>query len=190
MGNFYKNLCLLGPGQSDVAAALERHGRVAFVTPQENRMTVAFDLESDEIGDPGELGDLALTLSQDLACPVLAAAVYDDDVLLLGLYDHGKQIGEYNSSGPSNLRPSALTKAFERRKHLRVWLLLRAPRFPFFIFESLRHSLLLRALGAPQWAYATGYGYLQRGERPAGLSDSQLIHVGTPRPFSPKPWKG
>ena len=71
MGNFYKNLCLVGPGQSDVAAALERHGRVAFVTPEENRMTVAFDLESDEIGDPAELGDLALTLSQDLDCPVL-----------------------------------------------------------------------------------------------------------------------
>jgi len=190
MGNFYKNLCLLGPGQSDVAAALERHGRIAFVAPEENRMTVAFDLESDEIGDPAELGDLALTLSQDLACPVLAAAVYDDDLLLLGLYDRGKQVGEYNSSGGSTLSPSALATAFETRHQLKVWLLLRAPRFPFFIFESYRHSLILRALGAPQWAYATGYAYLQRGERPAGLSDSQLIHVGTPRPFNPKPWKG
>jgi hypothetical protein len=189
MGNFYKNLCLLGPGQSDVAAALERHGRIAFITPEENRVTVAFDLEADETGDPAELGDLALTLSQDLGCPALAAAVYDDDVLLLGLYDRGKQVGEYNSAGRSDLSPSALTKAFETRNYLRVLLLLRAPRFPFFIFESYRHSLLLRALGAPQWAYATGYAYLQRGERPPGLGDSQLIHVGTPRPFNPKPWK-
>ena len=189
MGNFYKNICLLGPGQPAVAAVLERHGRVAFVTPEKNRVTVAFDLESDEIGDPVELGDLALTLSQELACPTLAAAVYDDDVLLLGLYERGKQVGEYNSSGPSNLSPSALAKAFEARHRLRLWLLLRAPRYPFFVFESYRHSLVLRALGAPQWACAAGYGYLQRGERPAGIDESQLVHVGTSRPFRARPWK-
>jgi hypothetical protein len=188
MGNFYKNLILLGPSQLEVAGALERYGRVAFVTPEKNGITVTFDLESDEIGDPAELGDLALTLSRDLECPVLAAAVYDDDVLLLGLYDRCGQLGEYESSGASTLSTSGLAKAFRvERRGLRLWLLLRAPRLPFFVFESFRHSLLLRILGAPQWAYATGYPYLQRGERPAGLESSRLVHVGTPRPWRDRP---
>jgi len=39
MGNFFKNLSLLGPSQSDVAAALERHDRIACVTPERNRFT-------------------------------------------------------------------------------------------------------------------------------------------------------
>ena len=183
MGNFYKNLTLVGPGQAEIVKALEAHQRVAYVSPSLNGVTVIFDLDADEIGDPAELGDLALTLSQALGCSALAAAVYDDDVLLLGLYDRGNQIGEYTSDGASNLSVSALMKAFGVQERIALWLLLRAPHLPLFLFESFRHRLLLRRLRAPPWAVATGYKYIQQGELPPELESSDLVHVGSARPW-------
>ena len=87
MGNFYKNLTVIGPTRDAIEAALTVHQRSAYLTPTREGITVIFDLETDEIGDAAPLGDLALTLSRDLACASLAVAVYDDDVLLMGLYD-------------------------------------------------------------------------------------------------------
>lgn len=183
MGNFYKNITVVGPSQEDVMAALDKHRRAAYVTPTHDGVTVVFDLESDEIGDPTELGALALTLSKDLACAALAAAVYDDDVLLLSLYERGEQLGEYNSSGSSDLTASALARVFRApRRSLLIWILLRTPRLPLFIFESFRHSLLIRALRTPRWAF-TGYKYIQQGEPPPDLKAAALTHVGEPRPW-------
>jgi hypothetical protein len=112
VGNWYKNITTIGPPQTEVAEALMRHGRQAYVTPTRERDTVVFDRESDEATDPGGLGDLALTLSQELGCPTLAAVVYEDDVPLLALYDSGTQVGKYNSTGPSTLPDGGLARRF------------------------------------------------------------------------------
>jgi hypothetical protein len=119
-----------------------------------------------------------MTLSHELKCPALAAAVFDDDILLLGLYDQGAQVGEYNSAGPSTLGASSLARAFRAasRSPL-IWALLICPRIPLFIFESFRHRLLLSLLRHPMWAFATGYKYISRGEPPEGLDSNALVHV-------------
>lgn len=178
MGNWYANITVFRPSQAAVVATLQTHGRRAFVTPTRNGVTVVFDRESEESGSPVELGSLAMNLSQELSCPALAAAVFDDDMLLLGLYDQGAQLGEYNSTGPSTLAAGRLSRAFcVASRTPAVWALLAWPRMPLFIFESFRHRLLLRLLGHSTWAFATGYKYISRGEPPAGLDPGELVHV-------------
>lgn len=178
VGNWYNNITTRGPQQADVAAWCARHDRHAYVTPTRDGITTIFDREVDRAADPGELGDLALVASLELACPVLAAAVYDDDVLLLALYEGGRQIGEYNSTGHSTLSASTLCRTFgvAARAPL-VWLVLNSPRLPLFLFESFRHRTLIRALKQPLWAVASGYTYIRRGERPHDLDESELLHV-------------
>jgi hypothetical protein len=182
MGNWYKNITVSG-SQADVVAVLQAHDRQAYVTPTLNGVTVVFDRASDDSGSPEEVGDLAMTLSHELKCPALAAAVFDDDVLLLGLYDQGAQVGEYNSAGPSTLRASSLSRAFRAAARAPlVWALLACPRIPMFIFESFRHRLLLRLLKHPAWAFATGYKYISRGEPPEDLESNALLHVNGQAP--------
>ena len=178
MGNWYKNITVFGPSQATVVATLQAHDRRAYVTPTRKGVTVVFDRASDDSSSPGELGDLAIALSQELRCPALAAAVFDDDILLLGLYDQGAQVGEYNSTGRSTLGASSLSRAFSvaSRTPL-VWALLACPRIPLFIFESFRHRLLLRLLRHPTWAFGTGYKYISRGEPPEDLEPNELMHV-------------
>jgi hypothetical protein len=186
VGNFYKNVTLLGPAQADVAAVLLRHRRTAYLTPSRAGAIVVYDLDSDEIGDPSELGDIALTLSQELACLALAAAVYDDDDLLLGLYDKGSQIGEYNSSGPSTLGAAELCRRFDALARTpAVATVLQLPRM-LLVFESFRHRLLLKALRLPESAFAAGYKYIQQGEPPPGIALGELLHIGETRKWQPR----
>jgi hypothetical protein len=183
MGNWYNNITTLGPEQADVAAWCARHDRQAYVTPTREGVTVVFDREVDRAADPGELGDLALLASLELGCAVLAAAVYDDDVLLLALYEGGRQVGEYNSAGQSTLGAATLCRIFGVRARVPiVWFVLHSPRVPLFVFESFRHRALIRALRQPAWAVATGYAYIRRGERPRDLEESELLHVDGGRP--------
>jgi hypothetical protein len=178
MGNFYKNITVLGPAHEAVVAALENHRRTAYVSPTEAGITVVFDRDSEENGDPVELGDLSLILSRDLSCVALAAAVYDDDVLLLSLYDRGSELGEYNSAQTSSLSSAALAKAFRVQKRTPlVAAVLRSPHLPVFAFESMRHGLLIKLLRVPRWAASTGYRYLLHGEHPPGLDPSLLRHI-------------
>ena len=178
MGNWYKNVTTRGPSQADVMAILARYTRRAYVTPTRDAVTVVFDERSEAEMQPTELGDLAFTLSSELRCPTLAAAVYDDDVLLLALYDAGRQVGEFNSAGVSTLHASDLARVFRvPERTFLLWLILESPRVPLFIFESFRHRLLLRALRHPLWALASGYRYIREGELPEDLTLEDLTHV-------------
>jgi hypothetical protein len=178
VGNWYNNITTVGPGQADIAAWCARHDRHAYVTPTRAGITVVFDRDVDQAADPGELGDLALVASLELGCPVFAAAVYDDDVLLLALYDSGKQIGEYSSANRSTLGAATLCRLFGVRMRAPiVWLVLNSPRLPFFLFESFRHQLLLRILRQPLWALASGYRYIRKGDPPPHLEETDLVHI-------------
>ena len=106
MGNWYTNITVSGPPQADVVAVLQAHDRHAYATPTLNGITVVFDRTSEDSGCAEELGDLAMTLSQDLRCPALAAAVFDDDVLLLSLYDRGAQVSGLLDSAREQPVPS------------------------------------------------------------------------------------
>jgi len=179
MGNFYKNVTIISASQAAILSSLENHNRTAYVTPTRDGVTVVFDLQSDEIGDPVELGDIAITLSSDLACVTMAAAVYDDDVLLLGLYDSGVQIGEYTTTGGSNLTARSIARVLglSSGRTILLAMLLGSPRFPLFVFETWRHHLILKVLGLPLWATATGYNYIHQGEPPPGLRPEELVHT-------------
>jgi len=185
MGNFYKNVTIVGAEQAAIVASLERHGRIAYVTPSRTMTTVVFDREADAAADPLELGDVALTLSQDLSCLTLAAAVYDDDVLLLGAYANGAQVGEYNSCSGGTLTAAVMRRllTISRARAGLLWVVLTAPRLPLFLFETWRHFLILRILGMPPWAGATGYRYVHQGESPPDLEADDLTHVGESRPW-------
>jgi hypothetical protein len=181
MGNSYQNITLRGPSREAVIAALERHRRTAYVSPTDAQDIVVFDREAEDKGDPRELGDLALTLSQELQGVALAVAVYDDDLLLLSLYERGTQRGEYNSSEGSSLTASALARAFDvRARAALVAVLLGVPHFPVFLFEGMRHGALIKLLKTSPWADRTGYKYLRNGEPPPGLDPSRLHHVEAP----------
>jgi hypothetical protein len=183
VGNWYNNVTTLGPRQADVAAWCARHDRHAYVTPTRGGITVLFDRDVDEAADPGELGDLAVVASLELSCPVLAAAVYDDDVLLLALYDAGRQLGEYSSARRSTLTALTLCRVFGVPRYAPiVWLVLNCPRLPLFLFESVRHRLLLRVLDQPPWAVASGYRYIRKGEPPSALELADLLFIDGGRP--------
>jgi len=74
----------------------------------------------------------------------------------------------------------ALAAAFgvpEREAQLEE-VLRRASGEAGYLFEYERHAELVRLLGLPDIAVATGYEYIEGGELPEGLEESDLRRVG------------
>jgi hypothetical protein len=174
MGNFYCNFTTRGPSVEEIVRVLNEHRRSAYVTPTVDRKTVIFDEAADEL-DEAHIDAVGKLLSQELACPALAAAVADDDELWLALYEAGERRVEYSSRG-TNRGAYALARAFGRAWLFPVvWVVL---QWPYFIFESWRHALLAKALGVPRWSVATGFRYIEQDELPDGLEESDLRRTG------------
>jgi hypothetical protein len=180
VGNSYANVTLRGPDREAVVAFLREERRRAYVTPTWGGITVVFDQAADADGAPDELPALAEALSRRFDCPALAAAVHDDDVLLLWLHDRGALAGEYDSRGARRLRARTLKTLFGTTRSSVAWLwtLLALPRPVPVLFETWRHAFIVRALGLPDWALATGYRYVREGEPPEGLDPAELRHTG------------
>lgn len=177
MGNFYTNVTLRGPEQAEVAAVLREAGRAAYVAPAHPGGTTVFD-ERCESQSPRLLSELSAALSHQFSCPALAVLNHDDDILALGLYDHGELIGDYETGHAAGFPVRALCRAWGRDLGAPlVWLLLRGPR-P--IFEVARHAWLARLLGLPPWSVATGFRYLAQGEYPGGLEAGRLVDTRLP----------
>lgn len=187
MGNFYANVTLRTTATGAVAQTLGYLRRRALVAPPRDGSTVIYD-EASETDGPDELGRLAGELSRRHACAALAVFVADDDVLWYGLYRAGRLHHDYDSnpayeSGrrapPKGGDAAALAEAFgasERAAELQR--VLRAPSGEDgFIFEHERHAELVRLLGLPDIAVATGYEYLEDGELPEGLEETDLRRV-------------
>jgi hypothetical protein len=98
MGNFYQNLTVCGAEQRPVVEALRAAGLTAFVSPTRGHHTVVFSKLGDVWESPDAASDVAGTLSHQLGCPVLVAAVFDDDILFLSLFEGLDRTFEYNSS--------------------------------------------------------------------------------------------
>jgi len=105
MGGFYANYTLSGPSQKAVVRALA--GRRAIVSPESSGCVVAYDKASDD-QDQEMIASLALDLSGNLNCPVLAVLDHDDDILWYQLYEDGKLTDE-----PEGYRD--LWRGFEKR---------------------------------------------------------------------------
>ncbi len=176
MGNFYSNITLQGPAQPDILAFLRAEVITAFVTPTNaGGSTVIYEQDSDE-QDLDTLDSVAAHLSSHFDCPALAALVHDDDVLLLRLHQSGDLFFAYDSQDFSHPGVRHLCRAFQTPSAVfGVWLSLHRPHLTF-IFEHLRHGSVLRHLRLPEWAVASGYGYIHRGEAPPGLELEDLRH--------------
>jgi len=189
MGNFYANVTLRTTETGAVAQTLGYLRRRAFVAPAMRGATVVYDEEA-ELAGHDELRRLAAELSRRHACAALAVLVADDDVLWYGLYRAGRLDHDYDSNPsydtggphapPKGGNGSALAAAFgvtDRAADLEQ--VLRAPTGENgFIFEHERHAELVRLLGLPEIAVATGYEYIEDGELPEGLEEEDLRRVG------------
>ncbi|OLD00027.1 MAG: hypothetical protein DMG35_17855 [Acidobacteria bacterium] len=196
MGNWYTNICVNGPQQSQVVAVLDELGRRAYVTPEMKGWIIVYDQETDKF-DLNELESLALTISTRLSWAALASFNADDDVLWLGIYENGKLSARYASEkrdfedgGELPLIPEVtevLCRIFarpEKNQQVRRILRRRHGVLGFFsafskirlayLIEVLRHSDLAEALGIPGASVGFGYEYIHRGETPEGLSRGDL----------------
>jgi hypothetical protein len=186
MGNFYVNYTLRGPSQIQVADALSGHS--AIVTSSHLGCVVAFE-EASEKQDEKIITDLAAQLSLDLRCPVLAVLNHDDDILCYWLYISGELKDKYDSS-PGYFDSSAdlscpiggnakeLCNAFGNDNAADIEAILRKPEDENgYIFAVDRHADLAKALGIPIYGVGFGYSYIEQGELPEHLSESDLIIV-------------
>jgi hypothetical protein len=183
MGNFYTNVVVRGPTESDLRATLVALNRTGFTVTHPDGFVFVYDEEADT-QKQGVVESLALTLATRLRCPALAALNHDDDALLLWLYDReGNETrfgwgvsfdGEERPSSVENFAgqvrrvfgtvedtstPDALNSLQMR---LLEWF---ASRF----LAVQQHSRLLRLSGIPRAPGMMGYRYIYQGE----LGDSE-----------------
>jgi hypothetical protein len=196
MGNWYTNISLRGAKQSDVVAALEELGRLAYVTPSIGHWILLYDQECDKF-DLDTLESLALTLSTRLSCTAFASFNADDDILWLGVFENGKRTTRYSSDRaqfedgaefpPIEEVSAVLCRIFDKPENVRqVQKTLRTPHglLGFFstftklrlayLFEVLRHGDLQEILEMPPGSVGLGYDYVERGEEAPGLSREMM----------------
>ena len=181
MGSFYVNYTVRSADQAAVARSLK--GRKAYVTPARDGKLVVTDqaAETQEAGAVQEVGEL---LSRSLRTTVLAVLNHDDDMLWYGLFDHGRLTDEYNSAPgyfdggddpPSGGDARKLCAAFGRagsEKQLESIL-----QKSDYVLAMERHLDLIKALGLPDFAVGCGFSYVEEGELPEGLSESELLKI-------------
>ena len=177
MGNFYLNLTVCGAGRDQVVEVLRMLNLRAFVAPTQRQHTVVYPEDSDVWNNPDSAADLAGTLSVHLNCPVVIAAVFDDDVLFLFLFEGLDRTFEYNSSDRQLKNLRRLYDATGAKGWLpALWVVLKLPHPAPYLFETYRHLHMLKILRMPEWAFATGYTYIQtNGEPPPGLTVGDLV---------------
>lgn len=181
MGSFYVNYTVRSADQAAVVKSLK--GRSAYVTPVKDGALVVTDetAESQDVDDVRKVGEL---LSTSLKTQVLAVLNHDDDMLWYGLFDKGRLTDEYNSapdyfeggtSPPTGGDARKLCAAFGRSgKESEVDRVLKKADY---VVANERHGDLVEALGLPDYAVGCGFHYLEEGELPEGLSESDLVKV-------------
>ncbi len=142
-----------------------------------------------------EIEKLGRKLSDEFASPVLAAALHDDDVLYLWLFQAGECCDFYDSlpqyfdpdadpGPPEGGNSEALCEAFGRpREKERVETLLRANllvgELPEIVGELERHQALIKELGMPAFAAAVTYSSVEGEYLPAEFQDIEFMPVGS-----------
>ena len=174
MGASFTSIVLQGPTQEDVAAALRADRRSAFVSPTTAGRTVVFD-EASERQDES-LPTLAVELSKRFRCAALAVLVHDSDVLLLNLFESGRERDGYNSAPtyfdadgdpdelPEGGDAELLCRAFGTTDSAGLERILRAVSGTEFVFEEQRLAAIVLALGLPQFVAELGFSALRDAE--------------------------
>jgi len=154
---------------------------------------VVYDQKSEE-QDFAEIEKLGKKLSEACEAAVLGAALHDDDVLYLWLFQSGKQMDFYNSL-PEYFDPNAepgppeggdsrlLCEAFgAARKKKRVEKLLRAnlldDELPEIPGELGRHQEQIKELGMPPFAAAVTYSSVEGNCLPKEFGNIKFARVG------------
>lgn len=174
MGSFYGNVVVVGATLQEVADAIPRP---AFVV--EAAGSVVVFAEADE-PEPTS----APALSRLVSTPVVAAAVFDDDLLGLAVHRGGELLlegsvpdaasvfdldGEDGIEVPAALDADQLVAAVGRGDAEVVRQILAADH----VFVTDCHRQLLSALDLPVVAAGWGYGYLS--EQPDEGPERQLL---------------
>lgn len=186
MIDFYANIVVHGPEQSDVLAYVNERRQVAYVSGAVRGSTVVFheDFAAQE--------DLSAGLSGRFQCPALLAMVFGGTVLLYHLYVNGAQADAYVSSPHEGLEldgpalegdAETLCAAFGmERRAASVAPVLSRPTKPNtdYALAVNRHGELLRALRLPLFAAGAGFASIEAGELPAGpgFDPGMLVRAG------------
>jgi hypothetical protein len=186
MGSFYVNYTVRSADQLAVVKCLK--GRSAYVTSVKDGALVVVD-EAAETQEADAVREVAELLSTSLKTAVLAALNHDDDMLWLGLFENGRLTDEYNSAPayfdggtdpPTGGNARTLCAAFGRTgKEKEVESVLReaSTEEDGYVFAMERHADLVEALGLPAFAVGCGFNYVEEGELPEGLSESDLVKI-------------
>jgi len=191
MGLFYTNMTLYRPDRSEVAAALRRLKRSAFLSPTLDGHTVVFD-EAIEEQDTEAIEQLSQLITKEMSCVAMTAVLHDDNVLYLWLFEKGKLRDHYNSCPayfddslspePSGGDSRAICSAFARpdcakkvEKLLRIDLL-ESPdsEIPG---EQERHSALATQLGMPTFVAGLGYSAIAGGYIPSEFTGTKFERI-------------
>jgi hypothetical protein len=179
VGNYYLNLTVCGAEGDRVVEVLRGLDLRAFVARTERKLTVVYPKLADVWNDPDSAADVAGTLSVHLNCPVLIAAVFDDDVLFLSLFEGLDRTFEYNSTDRQLRSLRRLYDAGGGKGWLPgLWMIMKLPHPVPYLFEVHRHLHIMKLLRMPIWACGTGYTYIQKnGETPPGLTEGDLVEI-------------
>lgn len=177
MGLIYTTFTIHGPGQTQIVAALKQMHRKAFVSPKLGKYLVVYERET-ELQNFEEIKKLGKKLSKVDKCnSVLAAALHDDDVLYLWLFQGGQCCDFYDSlpqyfdpkaepGPPAGGNIAALCKAFGSvTKERRIERLLRANLLDGQLSEIHgefeRHQALIKELGMPPFAAGVTFSSIE-----------------------------
>jgi hypothetical protein len=194
VGLFYTTFTTFGPDATTVSTVLKKLRRAAFVSPTVEAYTVVYDQKTEE-QDFTEIEKLGVELSKACNAPALAAALHDDDVLYLWLFQSGEQKDFYNSL-PQYFDPDAepgppeggnsglLCEVFEHfGKTKRVEKLLRAnlldDKLPEIPGELERHQALIKELEMPAYAAAVTYSSVKGEYLPKEFRKIKFTPVGS-----------
>ena len=178
MGNFYTNVVVRGPSESDVRTTLVTLNRTGFMVTHPNGFVFVYDEEADTQKE-GVVESLALTLATRLRCPALAALNHDDNTLLLWLYDREGNEARFGWGvmfDAEERSPSVEDFAGQVRRAFGtveddsapdpVESLLMSLIQPFVprLFAVQHHSRFLKLSGIPLAPATLGYRYVHQGE--------------------------
>jgi len=192
VSDFYANITLQGPTQSEVVAFLNAAREVAYVSPTLGGATVVYaeDFSAQE--------NLAAELSRRFRCPALLVLTCGVPVLLYQLYANSQLADSYVS--PHDEHYAGLDDAEEPHptgdaqllcetfgidlphQVARVERILRKTTDPNrgYALAVNRHGELAQALKLPMFAVGAGFQAIEIGEPPAalGFDAARMVKTG------------
>ncbi len=193
MGNFYVSFAVRDAEQDAVAAALKKHGRQVFVSPQQDSFVYFYDAQADE-QDVEVIEQLGASISGDLQTAILTTLNHDDDVFMYWLFDRGELVDTYNSfpgyfdSDDDDETEGVLPKGGDAAKLVKtlgantsakkVHEVLRADNeTEDYVFAVDRHIALANLLGLRAEHCYLGYGYVAEGDASDIVDRDRFVEV-------------